>query len=58
MLLTYVHRYITLINFGYILHEMYAVLVKEKTEKNILGCNFFGEITKFKIKFPDIKVGI
>ena len=53
MLLTYVHRYITLINFGYILHEMYAVLVKEKTEKNILGCNFFGEITKFKIKFPD-----
>lgn len=28
---------------------MYAVLVKEKTEKNILGYNFFEEITKFKI---------
>lgn len=57
MLLTHVHRYITLINFGYILHEMYAVLVK-KTEKNILSYNFFGEITEFKIKFSDTKVGI
>lgn len=59
MLLTHVHRYITLINFGYILHEMYAVLVKKKTEKNILSYNFFGEIiTEFKIKFSDTKVGI
>ena len=58
MLLTHVHRYITLINFGYILQEMYAVLVKKKTEKNILSYNFFGEITEFKIKFSDTKVGI
>lgn len=59
MLLTHVHRYIILINFGYILHEMYAVLVKKKTEKNILSYNFFGEIiTEFKIKFSDTKVGI
>lgn len=49
------HKYITFIHFGYILHEMYEVSrKKKKKEKNVLSWNFFGEITRFKIKFSHI----